>query len=668
MCSYLQNPFNYLNHANQSGCLNHANQSGCVRQGNYQLGQGHSADVWSRSRPHHSSVVQQVESVSRTYSSGIHHSHFVNSFHPSYFSSSFENSNLCHINHYRGNSNRIFSTATCHCESEPEYSARKSREASNLATCGSCSSESMPSLDKIFSHSRNGDNSLYDVIDSSRSTYGSTDGKLHSGSSVESNLTDFAELREHIYKTFSEALKMHYSSRNKPLKHRKHQESVSISSCDSTTFKEICDQKVPDLDLRQIFPSKLLQKETSDILVKNLDSSAKSKVTNDLPNESNALNIPNESNGIDSEVLLIDLNDSICSSNQNCDHWATDSSSLSSSSFHSDIKPSLSSSSLSLTDIMSCNQSSTTDSSISLSDLSGLSVFSSEESLTSNTSHNTANSHLPSTNSGALYLNNMCNNCSSCDRNRSVIHTPRLTLRYTPYHTQRYYIHDKVFNNSVSTSDCSFDSRCRNTLLHCGYCDQKGASSKQSAFTDHINIKELLLWIRNFRYRDKESHFTHRPHYRSYRLFNCLSFGALNSASYNGAMARNETMSFYKDNSDLGITSPGGRFRYTDPSAACRCKHENVSLDHLEKGYRMRETTSYRACRQQLSDHTDQSMQGCSSTDQSQQGCRSMVVFTEPQGKQTSNFDKRLTVKNLNISDQNICDAFLHGSLSTLCS
>ena len=638
MCSYLENPFDYLNHATHSGC---------VRQGNYQLGQGHSADIWSRSRSHYSSVERQVESVSRpSYSSGIQHSHFVNSFHPAYFSPSFENSNLCHLNHYREQGNRIFSTNPCHCGSEPEYSARKSCEASNLATsnratsnlatCGSCSSESMPSLDKIFSHSRSGDNSLlYDINDSSRSTYGSTDDKLHSGSSIESNLTDFAELREHIYRTFSEALKTHYSSRNNPHHHRNRHESVSISSCDSTTFKEICDQKAADLDFTQFFPSKLLQPEGSDKHMKNLDTSANVKATNDL-------GLPNESNALESEAQLIDLNESIYSSNQNCDQWATDSSSLSLSSFHSDIKPSLSSSSLSLSDIMSCNQSSMTDSSISLSDVSGLSVFSSEESLLSDTSHNTANTHLPSTQSGASYLNDICNMCSACDRNRSVIHSTRLTHRYTPYHTQRYYIHDSMYHNSVFTSDYSLNLRCRNTRRHCENCDQTGASTKQSAFTDHINIRELLLWIRNFRYRDKSTRFIHRPHYSPYKYSKCSSIGAVNSANYQGATSGNEAMSFFSlESSNLGTTS-GGRCRLTDPGVTCQCRHGKVSVGnvgHREQVYRVRGTTCCRACRQQLSDETDQSQQGFKETDQSLQGCRSMVVFTEPQGKHISDFE-----------------------------
>ena len=626
MCSYLENPFNYLNQTTHSGC---------VRQGNYHLGQGHSADVWSRS--HDPSVVRQAESVSRpTYSSGIQQSHFVNKFHHSQFSSTFENSNLCHLNHYRGQGNKIFSpsyfpTNTYHCESEPEYSTRNSREASNRATCGSCSSESMPSLDKIFSHSQSGDNSLLcEINDSNHSTYGSTDNKLQSGSSIESNLTDFAELREHIYRTFSEALKTHYSSRNNHHRRTTRQESVSISSCDSNTFKEICNQKTGDLDLRKFFPSKILRQESSEKLMKNFDITNKTKAANDSPSELNVL---------ESEVQLIDLNDSIYSSNQNCDQWATDSSSLSLSSFHSDFKPSLSSSSLSLSDVMSAHESSKTDFSVSLSDLSGLSVHPSEESLLSDTSHTTANTHLPFSESGASYLNDICNTCSACDRNRSVIQSTRLTYRYMPYHIQRYYIHDSMYHKSIFTSDYSLNSRCRNILRHCGYCDQTGASTKQSAFTDHINIRELLLWIRNFRYRDKGTNFIHRPHFSPNRYSkcnckcNCSSIGALNSANYLGATSGNEAMSFFSFNSsNLGTISSGGSFGATDPTkavdTACQCKHGQVSagkVDHREQECKVRGINSCRAYRQQLSGQSDQS----------QQCCRSMVVFTEPQGEKT---------------------------------
>ena len=530
---YLENPFYQIDHRCHSNCVHkshcHSGQRSC------------STAVWSRS---HSTAVRHPRSFSRqVFPSGFHQPHFVNTptfHHP--FPSTFATSN------FRGHGNSICSptfvhTGSYHCESDPEYSMGNLREASNHATCGSCSSESLPSLDKICipslgkDNSREGKSFLCDINDSNHSTCGSRENRLHSDSSMESNLADFTELRDHVVKTFnavaprraktpwsfgpsecnrvSKALKKHQeiisgSSKNQK-QHLSH--SSSISSCDSNTFHEICKQQSANLEAflsdssgkGKMIPSSSTQKvprfndagtsmtpdfgSKINIVANLMDELAVSKETDDLLNDTMH-------------------SDSDFSSCQNCDQWATDSSSLSLSSFHSDIKPSSSSSSLSLSDIRSSCGSSLTDSSgLSLSDISGLSVYLSEESLLSSTSQFIANANLPVRESGASYLGLVSQyTCKACDRTRSVIKSTRLAHRCAPYHNPRLSLHDCLYRyhkHSIA-SDCHLNCRRRrNITSHCGYYYKTGANRKQYAFMDCSNIKELLLWIRNFKYRDK---------------------------------------------------------------------------------------------------------------------------------------------------------------------
>lgn len=639
MYTYLENPFYNLSHTDHSRC---------VRQGQYHVGQGsHSAAVWSR--PLYSSVRHPVSVTKQTYSSGIHHSHYVNNFHR-HLSSAVDNSNLCQSHHLRGHGNTVyaptyFPSNTYHCESEPEYSAGSLHEASNHATCGSCSSDSLPSLDKKFPQSQSSNNRdnplLCDVNDSNHSTCGSSDNKLKSLSSIESNL-DTAELREQIYRTFSKALKKHYSSKNR---HQfSHRESSSISSCDSKTFQEICNQQNanlnsgasqenerPLIDLESS-PEKIAEKGSHMLInfeTKENSFDVFSGEITALAQTGNSLLNP------------LCVNDSIYSSQQNCEQWATDSSSLSLSSFHSDIKPSLSSSSLSLSDIRSSCESLTTDSSVSLSNISGLSVYPSVESLQSDTSHIIANRNLPFHNMGASYLRlDSQFTCKSCDKNRSVIKPTRLTHRYAPYHIQRYSVHDSIYFNRTLTSDCILDCRSRNIIWHCGYCYETGATKKRYAFMDSSNIRELLLWIRNFKYRDKAkysapcicNHSNISEDTENSLECKCLldiqNSGAANTSNAHGASS-SANRTFFKAQSDERIKSLCGKGQVTESRTTvqaiggCACGQplfaQNTGTD---QGYQTTGTTLYGACRQQESDQTYHT----------QQGCRSMVVFTEPQG------------------------------------
>ena len=657
MYRYLENPFYKRDHTSHSRCKqkgeSHSGQRSC------------SADVWSRS---HSSARHPRSFHRLIYPSGIHQSHFVNSFHNP-FPSAFNTTK------YRGHGNTICSpfipANTHHCESDPEYSTGSLHEASNHATCGSCSSESLPSLDKICSQSL-GD--VFCDVNSNHSTYGSTDNRLHSEGSIESNMTDLAELREQVYRTFNKALKKHISSKNQ---HHYHHlsHSSSISSCDSNTFQEICNQQSTNQD---IFVSGSYGRKK---LVPSLVPASSTKFndvgTSMTPDIGSKQSVVDSCRGgitvsgeIDDKPIDSLHSDSIFSSCQNCDQWATDSSSLSLSSFCSDIKPSLSSSSLSLSDIRSSCDSWTTDSSgLSLSDMSGLSVYPSEESLQSVTSHIIANINLPVRDSGAPYLGLVSQyTCKACDRNRSVIKSTRLAHRYAPYHIQKLSVHDSMYSKCSITSDCILNCRRRRNITSpCGYHYHTGANRKLHTFMDSSNIKELLLWIRNFKYRDKDKCCTYLDCSceKDYSLGKCKSAEGmkLSNCHVNSESSSEWNDEFDNLENDAENFDIGSRFStkiYGASSSAertsllvCNEQRDGKTIscgERKETDFVMTRGTTF-SCdnRQKLVGQGSDTNRGCDSTrtifcvvcrqqlsgqaDPTHQACRSMVVFTEPQGE-----------------------------------